>query len=137
MFSIKWEYICYECNCPMGIRLVITEPIEKLPKFLKRIGSWYHLKPFNLLNNTWFYKFYGGTSCRRVCVSCYYEPTRVNLLSRETGTKKLALSKVERPKTQQEIFDYYTSFVNSDMCIVSESKRRDLPGIRMFIRIII
>lgn len=138
MFSIKWDHVCYECGCPMSIRMVINESIEKLPTFLNQIGSWNYLKPFKLFNNTWFYKFYGGIPCKRVCVSCYYEPKRANLLSRETGIKKLVQPRIERCKTHQEIFEYYTSFLEflkrRDLasCLVPRWKQKDISGMRMF-----
>ena len=136
MFNIKWKYTCYECGCPLCVRLIVTH--DKIGLFLKRFGSWCYLKPFSLDYNTCYYKHYGGPSVKRVCVTCYYIPKRVNLLMRETGIKQFVGGNPERSKTHQEIFDYFTCFIeflkrrDLESCLVSRYKQKTVYGMRMF-----
>ena len=138
MFNITWSHVCYECGCPMCVRLIITD--DDLGLFLKRFGSWCYLKPFNLEYNTYYFKHYGGPTVKKVCVSCYFIPKRINLLARETGTKQFITDhKQERSKTHEEIFDYFTRFMeflkrrDLELCLVSRYKQTSPIGLRMFL----
>jgi hypothetical protein len=137
-FSIKWEYLCHECSCPMHIKLVTRD--EDVSLFLRDFGSWAYLKPFSLARNTWYYKFY-GLSLKRVCVSCFFRPKRFNVMEREHGIKKVGRPDfAPRSKTFREVYEYFEDFVafrnrrDLDACIVKKSKRRDIVGMNLFWR---
>jgi hypothetical protein len=122
---LKWEYVCYECQCPLNLTLTIKE--SKLKLFLRDYGTWCYLRPFSLCKNTSHYKFY-DLKVKRVCASCFSNPIRVSLVERESGIKKI-YKREERSKTHQEIYEYLSDFMtfrkrkDLGICIVDEDKR--------------
>jgi len=122
---VRWDYLCYECRCPVDLTLVIKE--TTLNMFFRDYGTWCYLRPFTLCRNTWHYKVY-GLKVRRVCTSCFRKPVRVSLVDRESGIKKVRCRE-ERSKTLEEVYEYFSDFVefrkrkDLDMCIVEEYKR--------------
>jgi hypothetical protein len=126
MFNITWKHTCFECRCPLNVKLTFLKTDVDL--FIRDVTSWAYLRPFCLFRNNFRYKFY-GLVVRRVCISCYFYPKRINLLNREIG-KKVTMNKIIKSKTSQEIYDYFNSFVefrkrkDLEMCIVEEYKRK-------------
>ena len=137
MFNINWGHTCHECRCPLEVDLTVKEKDLKI--FFRDFTTWAYLRPFSLYQNLVMYKFY-GLVVRRVCVSCYYHPIRINLLNREVGVKKVGTSKkIKRSKTCQEIYDYFFYFtefrLRKDLvtsCIVEEEKRTMVLGLEVF-----
>ena len=134
MFNIKWKHTCFECSCPLAVKMTITvDESKKFELFCRDFRTWCYLKPFCLIRNTFFYKFY-GLGVRRVCASCYYHPMRrISLLNMELNTKQCAI--VKRSKTSKEIYNYFNSFVefrkrsDLEICIVEEYKRKFTGGL--------
>jgi hypothetical protein len=130
---IKWEHVCYECQCPLDIRLVIVEPTLNL--FLRDYGSWCYLRPFSLCKNTVYYKFY-GLQVKRVCLSC---PKRISLVRRESGLSEKK-NREEKSKTHDEIYEYFSDFAafrkrkDLDICIVEKYKRKTICCLELFWR---
>jgi hypothetical protein len=131
---VKWDYTCYECECPMNVTLVVNEPSLNL--FFRDYGSWCYLRPFRLCHNESMYKFY-GLQVKRVCLSCFYSPKRVSLADRERGIKTVK-RREPRSKTHQEIYDYFSEFVefrkrkDLDLCIVPKTKRKTVCCLQIF-----
>jgi hypothetical protein len=131
---IRWKHVCYECNCPIDLTLIIRDP--KLNLFLRDYGTWCYLRPFNLCQNVSYYKFY-DLDVRRVCSSCFRRPKRVSLIDRETGTVKHK-SFTKRSKTHKEVYEYFNDFVNFrkrkdlDICIVENFKRSSVCCLELF-----
>lgn len=134
LMFVRWNYVCYECQCPVDITLEIREPTLNL--FFRDYGTWCYLRPFTLCLNTLYYKFY-GLNVRRVCVSCFRKPVRVSLVDRECGIKKVQCYR-ERSKTHREVYEYFRDFVefrkrkDIDMCIVEEHKRESTCCLELF-----
>ena len=135
MFNITWKHTCFECCCPLIVKMTITVNKEdKFCLFCRDFTSWCYLKPFCLLRNNYYYKFY-GLVVKRVCISCYHYPMRrISLLNREIG-KKVTMNKIIKSKTSQEIYNYFNSFVefrkrsDLEICIVEEPKRKFINGL--------
>ena len=134
MFTVKWDYTCYECCCPMGVKLVLCGD----DTFFRDFGSWAYLKPYHLYMNTSIYKFY-GLRLRRVCISCYFNPKRVNIRDRETGIKRVVRGDEERSKSYDDIKEYFEDFVqfrqrkDLDMCLVDEWKQMYVGGLDIYL----
>jgi len=130
---VKWEYVCYECRCPMDLTLVIHEP---LGQFMRDYGTWCYLRPFTLCLNTSHYKFY-GLKVRRVCASCFSKPKRVSIVDRESGIKKIR-RREEVSRTREEVHEYFSDFVefrkrkDLEMCIVDKRKRDFVCCLELF-----
>ena len=134
MFNIKWGHTCHECRCPLEVDLILKE--KELKIFFRDFTTWAYLIPFSLYQNLVMSKFY-GLVVRRVCVSCYYHPIRINLKNREVGVKKVN-KRIKRSKTQKEIYDYFLRFIefrqrkDLEICIVEEEKRTIVLGLEVY-----
>jgi len=131
---VKWKHVCYECQCPLDIRLVIVEP--NLNLFFRDYGSWCYLRPFSVCRNVSYYKFY-GLHVKRVCVSCFKRPRRVSLVNRESGLREKRSCEV-RSKTREDIYEYFSDFVafrkrkDLDTCTVEKHKRKSVCCLELF-----
>jgi len=131
MFNINWKHTCYECGCPLYLTCTIKE--DNLDLFFRDFTSWAYLKPFTLLFNRMYYKFYGYV-VHKVCVSCYYFPRRVDLRKREIGQKNTQ-KPIYLSKTFEDIYDYFQRFQefrkrrDLESFIVEEEKRQLVPGL--------
>jgi hypothetical protein len=131
---VMWDYVCYECQCPMDLTLGIQE--LDVDVFFRDYGTWCYLRPFSLCLNTSYYKVY-GLNVRRVCMSCFNKPRRVSLVTRECGIKKFQSREV-RSKTREEVYEYFSNFVafrkrkDLDLCIVDEHKRNTVCCLELF-----
>ena len=134
---VKWKHTCYECQCPLDIRLVIVEPDLEL--FFRDYGTWCYLRPFSLCRNVSYYKFY-GLNVKRVCVSCFKSPKRVSLVKRESGLREKR-RREHKSKTHEELYEYFSDFVafrkrkDLDICIVEKYKRDSVCCLELFWRI--
>ena len=130
---MRWDYVCYECQCPMDLTLIVREPLRQ---FMRDYGTWCYLRPFSLCLNTSYYKFY-GLRVRRVCVTCFNKPVRVSLIDRECGIKKFQ-RRDRRSKTHQEVYEYFSNFIefrkrkDLEICIVDEYKRNSVCCLELF-----
>jgi hypothetical protein len=120
----------------MGIQVVVRD--ESLDKFLRDFGTWAYIKRhFILMYNSSIYKFY-GLKVRRVCLTCYFDPKRVNLRDRETGIKRVVRGEEERSKSCDDIKEYFEDFVqfrkrkDLEDCIVDEWKQMDVYGLDVY-----
>ena len=138
MFEVNWEYTCYECECPLNVKLVITSNL--LNVFFRDYGSWAYLKSFCLCHNTVYYKFY-GLCVKRVCVTCFHCPKRPNLVDREHGIKRIRTDRREywiQSKSREQIYEYFSEFAafrnrrDLEICIVDEWKRKEVCGLKLF-----
>ena len=133
MFNINWEYTCYECKCPMHVKLTVRN--EDYTLFIRDFTTWAYLRPFCLHRNIAYYKFY-GLRLRRVCIVCYFCPERVLLKNRETNVRTV-IPRCVKSKQVQEILDYFTDFVefrkrkDLEICIVEPHKRKFIPRLRI------
>ena len=131
---VKWKHVCYECQCPLDICLVVVEPTLKL--FLRDYGSWSYLRPFSLCKNTVYYKFY-GLQVKRVCVSCFKTPRRISLVKRESGLREKRHCEA-RSKTHEEIYEYFSEFAafrkrkDLDTCTIENYKRAYVCCLELF-----
>lgn len=131
---VNWDHLCYECQCPMDLTLVIKEPTINL--FFRDYGTWCYLRPFSLCYNTSHYKFY-GLKVKRVCISCFINPRRVSLVDRESGINRVR-HRVNRSRTCEEVYEYFSDFIefrkrkDLDMCIVDEYKRDSVDCLELF-----
>jgi len=135
MFNVKWGYTCYECQCPLEVDLIIKDP--NLELFFRDFSTWGYLRPFSLYQNLVMYKFY-DLVVKRVCLSCYYHPNRVNLINREVGFKKVSnKNQIIKSKSCKEIYDYFNNFIefrqrkDLEICIVEEEKRTNILGLKI------
>ena len=132
MFNINWAYTCYECQCPLSIKLSIYDKNIKL--FMRDFTTWCYLNPFCLVRNMPYYKSFGGLKMRRVCLTCYYCPKRPQIYKREVGTRHI-INPCKVSTTKQKLLDYFTSFVefrkrkDLEICIVEEYKRTTILGL--------
>lgn len=136
MFSVTWDHVCFECRCPMGVNLFVQG--EPMSTFFRDFGTWAYLRMyFSLVYNSSMYKFY-GLKVKRVCLTCYFEPKRVNLRDRETGIKRVVRADYERSKSCDEIKEFFEEFVrfrkrkDLEECIVDEWKQMDVTGIEVY-----
>ena len=136
MCSVSWAFTCHECECPIDVSCVIKDRNYNL--FIRDFTTWCYLKPFSIACNTYIYKFY-GMSLKRVCMSCYYCPKRINLCSREIIGRSVKFKKCPyQSKSKQELYDYFESFFefrkrkDLEICIVEEKKRKYLLGLMMY-----
>jgi hypothetical protein len=120
----------------MGVKLCVRG--ESLSTFFRDFETWAYLRMyFTLVYNTHMYKFY-GLKVRRVCLTCYFEPKRVNLCDRETGIKRVVRGDYERSKSCDEIKEFFEDFVqfrkrkDLEDCIVDEWKRLEVPGLDVY-----
>lgn len=134
LMLVKWKHVCYECQCPLDIRLVIVEP--NLNLFFRDYGSWCYLRPFSVCRNVSYYKFY-GLQVKRVCVSCFDRPRRVSVVKRESGLREKRSCEV-RSKTREDIYEYFSDFVafrkrkDLDTCTVEKHKRKSVCCLELF-----
>jgi len=105
---------------------------------VEHFGSWAYLKShFSLVYNSSMYKFY-GLKLKRVCLTCYFEPRRVNIRDRENGIKRVVSRDYERSKSCKEIKEFFEDFVqfrkrkDLDVCLVSEWKQQDVLGLEVY-----
>jgi hypothetical protein len=103
---------------------------ENIDTFFRDFGTWAYLRPLDLYMNMSMYRFY-SSKLRRVCLSCYFIPKRVNLVNRESGIKTLTRQEL-KSKTHDEIREYFKDFAqfrkrkDLELCIVDEYKRREI-----------
>ena len=134
MFTVNWEYTCYECACPLNVQIAVKE--KNLKIFLRDYGSWSYLRRFCLCLNTVMYKFY-GLRVRRVCFSCYCNPKRPSVVNRECGIKMVRSSCDVECKTYKEIYEYFEDFVayrkrkDLEECIIDRKKRTSVCGLEL------
>ena len=134
MFEIHWEHNCYRCDAPMNLSLFFRE--DDFDDFFRDYGSWAYMKPFNLELNTYYYKFFGGTKVRRVCVSCFFSPKGVCIRDRECGIKRVKTLE-ETSKTFEEVIDYFKRFSefrrrkDIEDCVVPFHQRRSNLGLQL------
>lgn len=132
-FSIYWDYTCYECQCPLDIWCFIRVP--EVTKFVRDLTTWGYLNPFSVEMNNWVYKA-ASQKVRRVCLSCYYYPQRVDIRKREIGQKQKRFKTLS--KTFDEVKEYFTRFQefrerkDLEICIVDWHKRRNIKGLLLF-----